>query len=343
MTDRRSVTRLEQVLRDAGSPVEIASWDLTDGARFRNDEIVHEEGQLLLPVRRAQIVLSCPAQIPGAKEQLQLAAAMARSLQQPVPREGTPQEVYRRALQGQAYGTELETLARDMSLPLELERCVMTFHVAQVGDGRAWDVLEGLVPMEDRDVLVDMDRHTVVLIKDTSDGSGTEELLQFAGALQETLLNEKAQQLTVGIGSGTRQLSELHRSYAEARRAIEVGRRFRPGATAHAYDDLLLERLLLELSGDVAARYSAMLLRRRNGRPFDEELLGTVDMFFRKDLNLSDTARQLYIHRNTLVYRLEKIRQETGFDLRSFKDAVTFKLLMELGRCGGDDPAGHDH
>ena len=61
-----------------------------------------------------------------------------------------------------------------------------------------------------------------------------------------------------------------------------------------------------------------------------------IEMFFKKDLNLSDTARQLYIHRNTLVYRLDKVQRQTGLDLRSFDDAITFKILMELKKVSGD-------
>ena len=79
-----------------------------------------------------------------------------------------------------------------------------------------------------------------------------------------------------------------------------------------------------------------MLFNRKNQRLFNEEMLYTIEMFFKKDLNLSDTARQLYIHRNTLVYRLDKVQRQTGLDLRSFDDAITFKILMELKKVSGD-------
>ncbi len=92
----------------------------------------------------------------------------------------------------------------------------------------------------------------------------------------------------------------------------------------------------MELPQESSAYYHSLLFNRKTQRLFNEEMLYTIEMFFKKDLNLSDTARQLYIHRNTLVYRLDKVQRQTGLDLRKFDDAVTFKILMELKKCGGD-------
>ena len=77
-------------------------------------------------------------------------------------------------------------------------------------------------------------------------------------------------------------------------------------------------------------------LSRRTARLFNEEMLSTIEKFFENSLNLSETARQLYIHRNTLVYRLDKVQRATGLDLRAFDDAVTFKLMMLLGKNSGN-------
>ena len=150
-------------------------------------------------------------------------------------------------------------------------------------------------------------------------------------------MSETAHQMTVGIGRSRHTIDELGESYAEARRAIEVGRIFQPEESIFAFSRLILERFLMELPQDISAYYHNLLFNRRTARLFNEEMLYTIDMFFKKDLNLSDTARQLYIHRNTLVYRLDKVQRQTGLDLRSFEDAVTFKILMELKKCGGGD------
>ena len=158
------------------------------------------------------------------------------------------------------------------------------------------------------------------------------------GVLWSTLMSETAHQMTVGIGSCRVALEEIRESFSEARRAIEVGRIFQPESSIYVFDKLILERFLMELPQESSAYYHSLLFNRKTQRLFNEEMLYTIEMFFKKDLNLSDTARQLYIHRNTLVYRLDKVQRQTGLDLRKFDDAVTFKILMELKKCGGDKP-----
>ena len=140
----------------------------------------------------------------------------------------------------------------------------------------------------------------------------------------------------VGIGDIAQNAGELHQSYRQARRAIEIGRIYREDETIHVYSSLLLERFLADIPPETAAHYHSLLFNRRTSRLFSEEILYTVEMFFRKDLNLSDTARQLYIHRNTLVYRLDKVQRQIGLNLRSFDDAVTFKMLLEMKKCAAN-------
>jgi len=308
----------------------LALEELTDGV----PQAV--EGQLYLPVKQPAVVLYCQERLPGARDVLILAGALIGSLGNSENRAENCFDVYRRALAGELVGAELEALSNEHQLPQKMDRCVMVFHMVQTGGDRAFNLLQDLTPMQERDVLIDMDRHTAALIKDMTDVETQDELIQFAQALQETLMGETAHQMTVGIGRSRHSLDELRESYAEAKRAIEVGRVFQPEDTIYVYSRLILERFLMELPQDISAYYHGLLFNRKTSRLFNEEMLYTIDMFFKKDLNLSDTARQLYIHRNTLVYRLDKVQRQTGLDLRSFEDAVTFKILMELKKCGGD-------
>ena len=247
-----------------------------------------------------------------------------------------PPAAARRALRGDLLGSELEALSHEHQLPQEMDRTVMLFHIVQTENECAYDLLRDITPVQDKDVLLNMDRHTVVLIKEMTDVETIDDLHQFAQALQETLMGETAHQMTVGIGKMRRTIDELRDSYNEARRAIEVGRIFKPEESIYIYSRLILERFLMELPQDISAYYHGLLFNRKNQRLFNEEMLYTIEMFFKKDLNLSDTARQLYIHRNTLVYRLDKVQRQTGLDLRSFDDAITFKILMELKKVSGD-------
>lgn len=344
MVDKHLMDQMESILSRLSIPVAVVDKDpdtwlpgenlpleqMTDGL------ILPLRGMLYLGVSQPAIVLRCEEHLPGAWDVLTLAEALVVTLASGGGREENAFDVYRRTLRGELTGAELEALANEHQLPQELKRCVLVFHMVQTEHEKAFTLLRDLVPMQETDVLIDMDRHTVALIRDMTEDDDMDELVQFSQALQETLMSETARQMTVGIGSCRSALEEIRESYSEARRAIEVGRIFQVENSIFVFNRLILERFLMELPQEISAYYHSLLFNRRTQRLFNEEMLYTIEMFFKKDLNLSDTARQLYIHRNTLVYRLDKVQRQTGLDLRSFEDAVTFKILMELKKCGGD-------
>ena len=342
MLDKHLLEQMESTLARLTIPVAVLDkeYDVRPNVELKALEegaVTTVDGSLYLAVPQPPVVLSCPADAPGAADVLTLAGALVSAVAEADHHTENCYDVYRRMLRGDLTGAELEALSNEHQIPRELERCVMVFHMVQTENERAFDLLRDITPMQERDVLVDVDRHTVVLIKDMTDVESMEDLTMYAQALQETLMGETAHQMTVGIGCSRNTLDELRESYAEARRAIEVGRVFQPEDSIYVFNRLILERFLMELPQDISAYYHNLLFNRRTARLFNEEMLYTIDMFFKKDLNLSDTARQLYIHRNTLVYRLDKVQRQTGLDLRSFEDAVTFKILMELKKCGGGD------
>ncbi len=345
MVDKHLLDQMEAVLSRLSIPVSVIDKDhggnLPEEVRGSLRDLAEGvpqaiSGMLYLPVKQPAVILSCPDKLPGAKDVLILGGALVASMGSSEHHSENCFDVYRRALRGELVGAELEALSNEHQLPRNMERCVMVFHMVQTGEARAFELLQDITPMQDKDVLIDMDRHTVALVKDMTDTETLEELTQYAQALQETLMGETAHQMTVGIGRSRHTIDELRESYDEAKRAIEVGRIFQPEDSIYVFSRLILERFLMELPQDISAYYHSLLFNRKTARLFNEEMLYTIDMFFKKDLNLSDTARQLYIHRNTLVYRLDKVQRQTGLDLRSFEDAVTFKILMELKKCGGE-------
>lgn len=284
------------------------------------------------------LYLAAPDGAAGAEDILCVADAMLMSLLKSSLSIASHTDVYRRALKQEISGTDLITRASEHQIPLEMPRCVMLFQLEQAERASAFSVLGELIPLSDTDVLVEMNRHLVALIKDMDGIDGTEELYQFAQAVQETLMEEAVQTALVGIGEEKNTLALLGESYAEARRAMEVGRIFNPDSHIHVFRRLMLERFLMNIPREESLHYHALLFNRKTAKLFNEEMLQTIEMFFRKDLNLSDTARQLFIHRNTLVYRLDKVQRQTGLDLRHFDDAVTFKILYELKKCGQEKP-----
>ena len=194
------------------------------------------------------------------------------------------------------------------------------------------------MPRANGDLLVEMDRHTVVFLKSMENVENFDELYQLAEAIEQTLLDEAGKSCVVGIGEPKKTFPEIGESYRESRRAVEVGRIFLTEQHIYVYRSLVLERFLMDIPREMGTRYHGILFNRKTARLFNDEMLHTIEMFFAKDLNLSDTARQLYIHRNTLVYRLDKVQRQTGLDLRKFDDAVTFKMMMLLGKSGKDKP-----
>ena len=266
-----------------------------------------------------------------AADTAKLAAALAESMAAEPPANDKT-DVIRAALREELSGPELETLAVEHGIIVPMERCVMLFHGVTAA-------MKDFVLVGDEDILVEMDRHTLVLLKSMDNIEGYDDLTQLGEAMEQTIMSETGEQPIIAIGECKVLLSEIGASYRAAQRAMEIGRIFRPDSNIYAFNRLVLERFLAEIPRDLGMRYHHMLFNRKTQRLFNEEMLHTIEMFFAKDLNLSDTARQLYIHRNTLVYRLDKIQRQTGLDLRKFEDAITFRMLLLLGKCGGDKPA----
>ena len=284
------------------------------------------------------LTLTCAADVPGADNILVITDAMLMSMFKSSLSIASHSDVFRRALKQELTGADLNARASEHQIPLEMERTVMLFQIEQTEKASAYSILGELIPLSDTDTLIEMNRHVVALIKDMNGIDGPEELFQFSQAVQETLMEEAVQTAEIGIGESKPTLSLLGESYQEAKRAMEVGHIFSPEETIHVFRNLLLERFLMNVPREESMHYHQLLFNRRTAKLFNEEMLQTIEMFFRKDLNLSDTARQLYIHRNTLVYRLDKVQRHTGLDLRKFDNAVTFKILYELKKCGQEKP-----
>ena len=140
----------------------------------------------------------------------------------------------------------------------------------------------------------------------------------------------------IGISEPHDDLISIPEAFEEARNAINVGRIYHGNRSIFVYRNLLLERFLNEVSPEMSSAYNSRIFNRKTARLFNEEMVHTIETFFDNSLNLSETARKLYIHRNTLVYRLEKVQRAIGLDLRNFDDAVTFKMMMLLGKNTGN-------
>lgn len=351
--DNRMLYQMEQVFSRLNTPISLLD---TDG----NSLIPNEDIRFLLPAlpqpgapvehdgRLYQACVSQPNWVlmttvtnaEAAKDAFVLCDAMIASLIAANEAGNDLNNVYQRILQNELSLAELDAVVDEHGIPSAMPRCVLLMHMVQVQQRSASELLEEFLPRSSGDALISMDKHTAAFIKAAGGLEDADELRQFACAVQETLMGEIALPVTIGIGEVAKTVAELHSSYRQARRAIEIGRVYAPERTVHVYRSMMLERFLSDLPEDMAEHYHGLLFNRSTARLFGEEMLYTIEMFFKKDLNLSDTARQLYIHRNTLVYRLDKVQRQVGLDLRKFEDAVTFKMLLEMSKCGNNKIKG---
>ncbi len=145
----------------------------------------------------------------------------------------------------------------------------------------------------------------------------------------DTLGLEKENNTHIAYGTIVSELKEVSRSYKEARMALDVGKIFSPEKDVIAYSSLGIGRLIYQLPIPLCKMFIKEIFGGKSPDDFDEETLVTIDKFFENSLNVSETSRQLYIHRNTLVYRLDKLQKSTGLDLRVFEDAITFKIAPD--------------
>ena len=265
------------------------------------------------------MVVGAPNYVPNCDQILNMAGILLRAMAGNLDHGMDRDEVLRRVLLDGLNGTELETLAAEHGLEMDRARCAVFFYCE--GDARAVEeTLHEVFSGSNSDLVVRLDRNSVALLR-AMDGSNHDEL--------EELVLEVLDNAREVTGVASRQMAK---SLGEARSAMEIGRVYRPGKRVYAFRSLLLERFICEIPPQIAQRYYDALFSKRNARVFNEEMVQTIDKFFECHLNVSEAARQLYIHRNTLVYRLDKVQRATGLDLRAFDDAITFKLLRMLGR-----------
>ena len=159
-------------------------------------------------------------------------------------------------------------------------------------------------------------------------GEGYKELEQTAHVVLDTLNSEAMSSVHVSYGTIVNSLKEVSRSYKEAKMALDVGKIFYSDKNVVAYSNLGIGRLIYQLPIPLCKMFIKEIFNGKSPDDFDEETLSTINKFFENSLNVSETSRQLFIHRNTLVYRLDKIQKSTGLDLRVFDDAITFKIAL---------------
>ncbi len=218
--------------------------------------------------------------------------------------------------------------AKELHFAADIYRVV--FLIRQVGksDVSAIELLQNLFPDRQRDFVLSISESDLVLIKEMSPTYDNSELLAIAENIENAMSKELGIKTVIGIGTTARHLRELADRYKEAQVAIEVGKVFDDDNSIIHYENLGLGRIIYQLPITLCEMFLSEVFKKNPIESLDQETLYTINKFFENNLNVSETSRKLFVHRNTLVYRLEKIKKLTGLDLREFDHAIIFKVAL---------------
>ncbi|MBO5953544.1 MAG: helix-turn-helix domain-containing protein [Oscillospiraceae bacterium] len=218
--------------------------------------------------------------------------------------------------------------AKELHFATDAPRAVFLVRQVSHGDVSAVDVLSGLFPDKLQDFVLSINESDIAVVKQLSGAPGEGELERIATSIEDTLRNELFVKTVIGIGTVAEHLRELADSYKEAQTAIDVGKVFDTEKTIIHYENLGIGRLIYQLPTTLCEIFLFEVFKKSAIDALDQETLFTINKFFENNLNVSETSRKLFVHRNTLVYRLEKIRKLTGLDLRQFDHAIVFKVAL---------------
>ena len=208
------------------------------------------------------------------------------------------------------------------------ERVVFVIDVESKKDSTIMEMVKNLFVTKAKDFVTEVDEQSIILVKDTRDMKDESNLENLAEMIVDNLHAEAMVRVRVGYGNRVRNLQDIAKSYQEAKMALEVGRIFYADKEIISYSKLGIGRLIYQLPMSLCEMFIQEVFGGGIPDIFNEETLTTIQKFFENNLNISETARQLYVHRNTLVYRLERLEKIIGLDIRKFDDAMTFKIAM---------------
>ncbi|WP_283610038.1 PucR family transcriptional regulator [Faecalispora anaeroviscerum] len=228
--------------------------------------------------------------------------------------------------------------ARELHFNSDVSRVCMLIKISNKSDISAYDVIQNLFPDKNKDFIININESDIALIKEIRTGIEPKDLDKLASSIVDTLSSEFYTHCVVGIGTIVVGIKDLARSFKEAQVALEVGKVFDTEKSIISYDNLGIARLIYQLPTTLCEMFLKEVFKRGSIESLDHETLFTIQRFFENNLNVSETSRKLFVHRNTLVYRLEKIKKITGLDLREFEDAIVFKVALMVKKYLSSNP-----
>ncbi len=222
--------------------------------------------------------------------------------------------------------------SKELRFTPDVERVAFLIKFHGKSEMLPYDMVQNMYPDKNKDYVISVGEQDIVLVKEMKPGSDAKETEKIARNISDTLGAEFFAKVSIGIGSPADNIKDLARSYKEAQVALEVGKVFDTDKDIIGYENLGIGRLIYQLPTTLCEMFLQEVFKKGPMDALDREALVTIQAFFENNLNVSETSRKLFVHRNTLVYRLEKIRKMTGLDLREFEDAITFKVALMVKR-----------
>ena len=222
--------------------------------------------------------------------------------------------------------------AKKLHIDVEARRVVFILETGQGKDYNALENVKNVFHGKSGDFITAVDEKSIIIVKEAAPGDGYEQMQKIAEHILDAVGRNPDGSTHIAYGTIVKELKEVSRSYKEARMALDVGKIFFDEKEVIAYSSLGIGRLIYQLPIPLCKMFIKEIFENKSPDDFDEETLTTINKFFENSLNVSETSRQLYIHRNTLVYRLDKLQKSTGLDLRVFEDAITFKIALMVVR-----------
>lgn len=236
------------------------------------------------------------------------------------------------------YAGDINLKARELHFNGDVSRTVILIRTLEPNDTSVYSILQNLFPDKNKDFIINVNENNIALVKETARDIDTADIENLASSISDTLSGEFYIHTVIGIGTTVNNLKDLARSFKEAQTALEVGKVFDTERAIVTYDNLGIARLIYQLPTTLCETFLREVFKHGSIESLDQETLFTIQKFFENDLIVSETSRRLFIHRNTLVYRLEKIRKITGLDLRKFDHAIIFKIALMVNKYLKNNP-----
>ena len=218
--------------------------------------------------------------------------------------------------------------AKKLHIAVEAKRVVLLIETKNEKDQDSMEILKNLFISRNNDFITAIDEKNIIIVRSLEENDGYEEIEGIAKMIVDMLNAEAMSQVRVSYGNIINEIKDVSRSYKEAKMALDVGKIFYVEKSIVGYNNLGIGRLIYQLPMPLCEMFMKEVFGGRLPESLDDETLNTINKFFDNNLNISETSRQLFLHRNTLVYRLEKIQKSTGLDIRVFDDALTFKIAL---------------